>query len=87
LATYHDRALRFLSSLKVVSLARRVNHPNEVDRVLHGRESQRYPDRSNCEHGILFTVEGNKGGFPAPVRVFDYVVSRIDRLLGFGRVP
>ena len=41
----------------------------------------------HTEHGILYTVEGNKGGFPAPVRVFDYVVSRIDRLLGFGRVP
>jgi len=41
----------------------------------------------HTEHGILYTVEGNKGGFPAPVRVFDYVMSRIDRLLGFGRVP
>jgi len=41
----------------------------------------------HSEHGILYTVEGNKGGFPAPVRVFDYVMSRIDRLLGFGRVP
>jgi len=37
--------------------------------------------------GILFTVEGNKGGFPAPVRVFDYVLARMERLLGFGRVP
>lgn len=37
--------------------------------------------------GIVYTVEGNKGGFPAPVRRFDYVLSRIDRLLGFGRVP
>lgn len=37
--------------------------------------------------GIIHAVEGNKGGFPAPVRVFDYVLSRIDRLLGFGRVP
>ena len=40
-----------------------------------------------CEHGILHTVEGNKGGFPAPVNTFDYVLSRMDRLLGFGRVP
>lgn len=40
----------------------------------------------HCEDGILYTVEGNKGGFPAPVRVFDYVLSRMDRLLGFGRV-
>ncbi len=37
--------------------------------------------------GILYTVEGNKGGFPAPVRVFDYVLVRMERLLGFGRVP
>lgn len=37
--------------------------------------------------GILYTVEGNKGGFPAPVRVFDYVLARMERLLGFGRVP
>jgi len=37
--------------------------------------------------GILHTIEGNKGGFPAPVRRFDYVLGRIDRLLGFGRVP
>lgn len=41
----------------------------------------------HCEHGILYTVEGNKGGFPAPVRLFDYVIGRIVRLLGFGRVP
>jgi len=37
--------------------------------------------------GIVFTIEGNKGGFPARVRPFDYVLSRIDKLLGFGRVP
>lgn len=41
----------------------------------------------HAEHGIVFTVEGNKGGFPAPVRQFDYVLGRIDKLLGFGRVP
>ncbi len=39
------------------------------------------------EGGILYTIEGNKGGFPAPVRPFDYTLSHIDRLLGFGRVP
>jgi hypothetical protein len=37
--------------------------------------------------GIVYTIEGNKGGFPAPVRPFDYVLGRIDRLLGFGRIP
>ena len=37
------------------------------------------------QDGILYTVEGNKGGFPAPVNTFDYVLSRMDRLLGFGR--
>ncbi len=36
--------------------------------------------------GILYTIEGNKGGFPAPVAVFDYVLGRMDKLLGFGRV-
>lgn len=40
----------------------------------------------HVDDGILYTIEGNKGGFPAPVRVFDYVLSRMDRLLGFGRV-
>lgn len=39
------------------------------------------------EGGILYTIEGNKGGFPAPVRPFDYVMGRIETLLGFGRVP
>lgn len=37
--------------------------------------------------GIVYTIEGNKGEFPAPVRSFSYVQSRIDKLLGFGRVP
>jgi hypothetical protein len=37
--------------------------------------------------GILYTIEGNKGGFPAPVKQFNYVGSRIDKLLGYGRVP
>lgn len=41
----------------------------------------------SCADGIVYTIEGNKGGFPAPVRMFDYVLSRIDRLLGFGQVP
>lgn len=39
------------------------------------------------EDGVVYTVEGNKGAFPAPVGAFDYVLGRIDRLLGFGRVP
>ena len=37
--------------------------------------------------GILYTIEGNKGPFPARVRKFDYVLSQMERLLGFGRVP
>lgn len=41
----------------------------------------------NVTDGILYTVEGNKGGFPAPVRIFDYVLARMECLLGFGRVP
>jgi hypothetical protein len=39
----------------------------------------------HCENGIVYTIEGNKGAFPARVRGFDYVLSRVDRLLGFGR--
>lgn len=39
------------------------------------------------EGGILYVIEGNKGPFPAPVKVFDYVYSRMNNLLGFGRVP
>lgn len=39
------------------------------------------------EHGILYTVEGNKGNYPAPVKTFNYVLSRMDKLLGFGRAP
>lgn len=41
----------------------------------------------HCSDGILYTVEGNKGNFPAPVRQFDYVLDRMPKLLGFGRVP
>lgn len=37
--------------------------------------------------GMVYTIEGNKGAFPARVRGFDYVFGRIDKLLGFGRVP
>ncbi len=39
----------------------------------------------HCSNGFVYTIEGNKGAFPARVRGFDYVLSRIDRLLGFGR--
>lgn len=39
----------------------------------------------HCSHGIVYTIEGNKGAFPARVRGFDYVLGRIERLLGFGR--
>jgi hypothetical protein len=40
----------------------------------------------HCSNGIVYTIEGNKGAFPARIRGFDYVLGRIDRLLGFGRV-
>ncbi|MEZ5573054.1 MAG: CHAP domain-containing protein [Halioglobus sp.] len=39
------------------------------------------------EHGVLYTIEGNKGGFPARVNQFDYVLTRMEKFLGFGRVP
>ncbi len=37
--------------------------------------------------GMLYTIEGNKGGFPARVRRFSYVIRSLDQLLGFCRVP
>lgn len=36
--------------------------------------------------GMIWTIEGNRGGFPAPVRQFSYVLERERRLLGFGRL-
>jgi len=39
-----------------------------------------------CSNGLVYTIEGNKGNFPAPVRGFTYTLGRIDKLLGFGRV-
>jgi hypothetical protein len=38
----------------------------------------------DCRDGILYTIEGNKTD---RVAGFDYVLSRMDRLLGFGHVP
>ena len=38
-------------------------------------------------NGVVYTIEGNKGAFPARVWGFDYVYGRIEALLGFGRVP
>ncbi|HPQ68830.1 MAG TPA: CHAP domain-containing protein [bacterium] len=39
------------------------------------------------QNGVVNTIEGNRGPFPAPVCGFEYVVSREENLLGFGRVP
>jgi hypothetical protein len=36
--------------------------------------------------GMLYTIEGNKGGFPSRVRRFSYVLRSMDTLLGFARV-
>ena len=38
----------------------------------------------HCADGILYTLEGNKTD---RVAGFDYVLSRMDKLLGFGHVP
>lgn len=38
------------------------------------------------EGGYLHTIEGNRGAYPAKVNRFSYVVSRMERLLGFARV-
>lgn len=37
------------------------------------------------KNGIIYIVEGNVGPYPARVRVFDYVLSRMDKLIGFAR--
>lgn len=37
--------------------------------------------------GILHTIEGNRGPFPSHVQSYTYVLSRMEKLLGFGRVP
>jgi hypothetical protein len=36
-------------------------------------------------NGIVKTIEGNRGPFPAKVKSFSYTLGQIDRLLGFGR--
>ena len=41
----------------------------------------------HCADGILHTVEGNRGPYPSPVQSYTYVLSRMEKLLGFGRVP
>lgn len=38
------------------------------------------------EGGMLHTIEGNKGGYPARVRSFSYVLRSMDTLLGYARV-
>ncbi len=38
----------------------------------------------HCRDGILYTIEGNR---TAKVAGFDYVLSRMDQLLGYGQVP
>ena len=41
----------------------------------------------SCADGVLTTIEGNRGAFPAKVGPFTYVLSRMERLLGFSRIP
>ncbi|MGY6646970.1 MAG: CHAP domain-containing protein [Salinarimonas sp.] len=36
--------------------------------------------------GIVTTIEGNRGPYPSRVQRYSYVLGRIQRLLGFGRV-
>lgn len=37
------------------------------------------------QNGIVYVIEGNVGPYPARVRVFDYVLGRINKLIGFAR--
>lgn len=38
------------------------------------------------EGGHLYTIEGNRGAYPSRVNRYAYVVSRMERLLGFARI-
>lgn len=40
---------------------------------------------ASYKDGIVKTIEGNKGSFPAKVKAFSYTLGQIDHLLGFGR--
>jgi len=40
---------------------------------------------ADYEHGIIKTIEGNRGAFPSKVASFQYTLVQIDQLLGFGR--
>jgi peptidoglycan hydrolase-like protein with peptidoglycan-binding domain len=37
------------------------------------------------EHGLVTTIEGNKGSFPSKVSSFTYVLGRMEKILAFGR--
>lgn len=39
----------------------------------------------HCANGILVTIEGNRGAYPANVRLFTYTLGNISNLFGFGR--
>jgi len=48
-------------------------NPGPVDGIVH-----------HVEHGVLYTIEGNR---TPQVHGFDYVLSRMEKLLGYGHVP
>jgi hypothetical protein len=37
--------------------------------------------------GILYTIEGNRGRYPSMVSEYSYVLSSMESLFGFGRIP
>ncbi|MEM9597201.1 MAG: CHAP domain-containing protein [Acidobacteriota bacterium] len=39
-----------------------------------------------ADDGVLWTIEGNRGAYPAPVRTYTYALAGMERLLGFGRL-
>jgi hypothetical protein len=39
------------------------------------------------DHGLVTTIEGNRGPYPSKVKRFQYTLGQIDKLLGWGRVP
>ena len=40
----------------------------------------------SSRNGILNIIEGNKGSFPAKVKIFSYKIKNMKKILGFGRI-
>lgn len=60
--------------------------PQPGDVVVWKRGSQAWQGHvgivHSIENGIMYVVEGNRGPYPSRVAVYDYVISRMENLLG-----